>query len=98
MEGKARPSRLNLCFQPLHELRDLVTQSRHSLPTHHFRIDDRRDAMHRFLQVVVHHHILVQIDELQLLQRRLKPLCQLLLRLALTLSAATATRPPMVAG
>src|SRR5215217_4378277 len=64
---------LDLLLEPLDEQPDLLSEVLQSLSADHFGVDDRFDAGDGSLEVVVHDHVLVLVDLLQLLERRLQP-------------------------
>jgi hypothetical protein len=59
---------IDLDFQSMNQLLDLLSQSRDTFATDHFGIENRRDALHCMLEVVVDDDVLVLLHCPQFLQ------------------------------
>lgn len=60
---------IDLGFQSMDQLFDLLSEPRHSLPTQDFGVEDGSDTLYRVVEIVVDDDILVFFDRPQLLQR-----------------------------
>jgi len=60
---------IDLGFQSMDQLFDLLPESRHSLATQDFGVEDGSNALYRVVEIVVDDDILVFFDRPQLLQR-----------------------------
>jgi hypothetical protein len=56
-------------FQSMDQLFDLLSESRHSLSTQDFGVEDGSDALYRVVEIVVDDDVLVFLDCAQLPQR-----------------------------
>ena len=59
---------IDLVFQPLDERLDLLREPDDPLAAHDLGIDDRPDALHRVVEIVVDDDVLVLVDRPQFLQ------------------------------
>jgi hypothetical protein len=59
---------IDLGFQSMNQLLDLLSQSRDAVATDHLGVENRRDALHCMLEVVVDNYVFVFLDRPQFLQ------------------------------